>query len=347
MSPAVRSAYLFAACLFTCVLPMQVSAFEGSWQAGLNLGISRLSPDTDGSAFSLDDEQSSLVNVYVALDVTPIFSAELAFTDLGEADLSNRTTGQGETIDYQAFSIGATAYVWGAAEADVRSNGASAFVRLGLSVIDNDSSLDLDEENNAAIWLAAGVQFPMGKNWGIRAELANYDGDAQALLAGLYWRADDFPSFDLPSFDFPTLGGRNESSVVVIDANCPPESARAFDEPQTCGLLNSVVPGLTFNEGSAEIQADSTKALDRVAAALKQNPRVIIEIRAHVAAEGDEQFESQLSADRGKSVARYLVQNGVPLAQLRAIAFGGTRPLESGSSPADRQINNRIQLRTL
>ena len=61
---------------------MQVSAFEGSWQAGLNLGISRLSPDTDGSAFSLDDEQSSLVNVYVALDVTPIFSAELAFTCL-------------------------------------------------------------------------------------------------------------------------------------------------------------------------------------------------------------------------------------------------------------------------
>ena len=116
---------------------MQVSAFEGSWQAGLNLGISRLSPDTDSSAFSLDDRQSSLVNAYFALDVTPIFSAELAFTDLGEADLSDRTTGQEETIDYKAFSIGATAYVWGEAKADTRSNGTSAFVRLGLSVIDN------------------------------------------------------------------------------------------------------------------------------------------------------------------------------------------------------------------
>ena len=381
MSPKVRSSICFlTACLVSGALSTQANAFEGSWQLGVNAGISRLDPDTDGSDFTLDDDQSEAFGVYFGLDITPIISAELAFTDLGEATLS-----QNETITYQAVSLGATAYILGETDADRRSDGLSAFVRLGLSAIINDSDIELSEENNVSVWVGAGVQYPFSDHWGIRAELASYDGDAQALLAGVYWRAGGNVGRSRSSANRPVVQPPQTTSQPIPQAtpqtpdpvqrpatttqdaapeapapitpvqpratapadNCPPEAAGRFSDTASCVALNSEVEGLTFSAASAAFDPSSAGSLDPVVAALKQNPNTVIEIRAHVQSMNNEQAEAQLSAQRAKSVARYLVQNGVPVAQLRAKAFGATQPLESGVSAEARRVNNRIELRSL
>ena len=388
MSPMVRSTIcFFTACLLSGALWTQANAFEGSWQLGINGGISRLDPDTNGSDFTLDDDQSEAFGVYFGLDITPIISAELAFTDLGEATLS-----QNETISYQAFSLGATAYVWGETEADRRSDGLSVFVRLGLSAINNDSDIELSEENNVSVWVGAGVQYPFSEHWGVRAELASYDGDAQALLAGLYWRAGgnvggsrsvadrpiaqpsrtpdpvqrpatttqdvapqapapqapapQAPAPQAPAPQAPAPNTPVQPRATASAANCPPEAAGRFADSASCAVLNSTIEGLTFGAASAAFDSSSAGSLDPVVAALKQNPGTVIEIRAHVQSMGNAQAEAQLSAQRAKSVARYLVQNGVPVAQLRAKAFGATQPLEVGVSAEAGRVNNRIELRS-
>jgi len=103
------------------------------------------------------------------------------------------------------------------------------------------------------------------------------------------------------------------------------------------------VTGLNFVGNTATMTSLGALSLDRVVAALKDYPSLTVEIRVHTQSLGDAQEEAQLSAERAKSVARYLVQNGVPVRQLTAKAFGAKQPFEGGSSP--RQ-NNRVELRS-
>lgn len=365
MSYLKRTTYLAGtASVVAALLCQPAHAIEGSWQLGVNAGVSRLAPDTDGSAFSLDDEQSVAASVYAGLDITPIISAEVAFSTLGEAGLS-----QNETIGYQAISIGATAYVLGEKETYNRSEGLSTYLRLGFSAIDNESTIELDKENNTAVWLAAGVQYPFSESWGLRAELASYDGDAQALLAGIYWRTGGGTSSNQSSA--PAVA---RAPVIQTEPVTPAPSAQtepAVTEPapvrqparsttqsvaepcpaiaqipnaEDCLLLNGVVEALEFASSSAQLPPSSLGVLDRVAAALVRHPDVVVEIRAHTQALGSSELEASVAANRAKAVARYLVQQGIPVSQLRAKAFGARQPLPN--SAAASQVNNRVELST-
>ena len=360
--------------LVSITLSTKTLALEGSWHAGINAGVSFLSPDTGGSGFTLDDDQSTAVGVYVGRDITPIISAELAFTSLGEASLSD-----GQSIDYQAISLGATAYFWGEKEARRRSDGVSSYGRIGFSSISNDSDIALDESDNIALWLALGVQYPFADNWGLRAELSSFDGDAQALMAGVFWRTG---TSSRSSGNSTVVGGgplpaqpaepaatepyanQNvrptpvlpESTAPVTpsaqiadgaDLTCPPEAAAIIADPQACAVLSGVVPRLDFIGNTAELAPASAATLDRVVAAIQDYPTIVLEIRAHTQSLSNPQLEAQLSSLRARAVARYLVQNGVPVSQLRAKAFGATQPLADSASGERQRSNNRIELRVL
>ncbi len=330
-------------------------AIEGTWQIGVNAGISDLSPDTDGSGFSLDDDQSSAFSVYFGYDITPIFSAELAYSDLGEAELSG-----GQEITYEAISLGATAYVWGNNQADNRSDGLSAYVRLGVSSINNESDIALDDSDNIALWAGAGVQYPVSDNFGLRAEVVSYDGDAQALLGGIYWRpgSDRRRSAPVSRAPAPVSAQRQaqrpeqpapstrqqqpveQPRIAPSAAQCPPEAAAKIADATTCTLLNSTLAGVDFSAGTATLLPSSTSALTQLARAMQSNPSVILEIQGHTENTGSAQAQAQLASQRVRAVALFLVQNGVPVARLSARAFGSTQPLPG------RSASDRIELRS-
>ncbi|MFK8081820.1 MAG: OmpA family protein [Granulosicoccus sp.] len=375
MSNMTRTSTTLAAGMLVCILaPAQAVALEGSWHLGISGGASLLSPETDGSAFTLEEDQSTVVSAYLGLDITPVISAEIAFTDLGEAGLS-----QDETITYQAVSIGAIAYVLGEKRAIDRAEGASLYVRLGFSAIDNESDIELTESNNTALWLGAGVQYPLSQNFGLRAEISSYDGDAQAVMAGVYWRSStpgsrssqDFtapepqvtetvvdesadtivapvPVPEQPLVDESVIAEQSVPSIVAdIAQDCPPEAAASISDPQDCALFNSAVAGLSFVGDTPELTPEGVAVLDNVIDVMGDYPELVLEVRVHTQALGDKALEQQLSADRAKSVARYLVQNGIPLSQLRAKAFGATQPLAPDSTLNGRLSNNRVEFKSL
>lgn len=169
----------------------QMALASGAWYVGLGGGVSKLNPDTTTSAFMLEEEQGSAASVYLGLDINDWLSAEAAYTDLGEAGLSND-----QYIGYSAISVGGVAYVYRNRGMDSRQSGLSGYVRLGLNSITNESNIQLNEADNTAVWIGAGVQYPLTDRFGLRAEIASYDGDAQVALASLYWRSRDDGDFD-------------------------------------------------------------------------------------------------------------------------------------------------------
>ncbi|MFT6875556.1 MAG: OOP family OmpA-OmpF porin [Granulosicoccus sp.] len=157
-----------------------------AWYVGLGGGVSKLTPDTTSSAFTLEDEEGQPAIAYVGLDINDWLSAEAAFTDLGAAGLSGE-----QEVGYTAASVGGIAYVYQNRGMGARQAGLSGYVRLGLNSITNESQIFLNEADNTAVWIGAGVQYPIGARLGLRAEIASYDGDAQVAMASIFWRSKD------------------------------------------------------------------------------------------------------------------------------------------------------------
>ena len=93
--------------------------------------------------------------------------------------------------------------------------------------------------------------------------------------------------------------------------------------------------GVEFAPGGAVLTAAGRNELDRLAAELVAEPGVTVEIRAHVSAGAGPDAAKALSRERAIATARHLAGRGVPIARLRARAFGDERPRADGG-PDDR-----------
>lgn len=384
MSVSVRALIIF---LGSFLFSASALAIEDTWHVALGAGLSTLKPDTSESGLTLKDDQSTAAGINLGLDINPVITAELAFTDLGSASLSGD-----RSVDYQALSLGAVAYVWGEKEAHFRQEGLSAYVRLGLSAIENESEIMLRKSNNTALWLGAGVQWPVSPRWSVRAEVSSFDGDARAVMASVVWRNADVESnvrFGSQSDDRDTAQNstsnntstQSSQSAAVPQATTTPEisqqplpqqtdSARVQPSTQSgsgttvqrscfsssmqadvnqraCSLLNGELAGLDFKPNTSQITLLGRASLDRVANALKQYPRVVVELQVHTQSFAEEGLANKLSRERVVNVARYLAGRGIPVRQLRARAYGSANPRADNGSAAGRRANNRVEIKLL
>ena len=352
------------------VVSLPVQALEGAWYVGAGAGISRLTPETDQSTFTLDDDGSTAAGVYLGLDINNWLAAEVAYTNLGEATLSG-----GETIDYTAISVGGIAYFYGQRDIRYRQQGLSGYVRLGLSSIDNDATIDLSEENNTAVWLGAGVQYPVGSQWGIRGEITSYDGDAQSVMASVYWRSKSdsrtrgTPAARTPAIPTPRDTARSAPTTpapvsvpkpVVVpepvlvapseriaNSECIDPVASEPRDSRGCSLLSGVLQGVDFEPNTARLTRIGQQLLSRLAASLNEYPDLVSELQVHTEIYAEAGRAMQLSRERVLTVARYLASQSVDVKRLRARAFGSEQPRADNDTAGGRRLNNRVFLRVL
>lgn len=101
-----------------------------------------------------------------------------------------------------------------------------------------------------------------------------------------------------------------------------------------------------FDTGSAALDADARRILDEMGAALN-SPGLAsqrVEIGGHTDDVGEPDYNQGLSERRAAAVRDYLVErHGVDPGRLEARGYGETRPKESGTDPAARQANRRVE----
>jgi len=108
-----------------------------------------------------------------------------------------------------------------------------------------------------------------------------------------------------------------------------------------------VLRALYFEQGRAGLRPAARAALDTLAAALTARPALRLEVQGHTDNQGDSTLNRRLSAARAEAVCRYLAAHGVAAARLRAVGYGGTRPVADNEQPAERPRNRRVVLRPL
>jgi outer membrane protein OmpA-like peptidoglycan-associated protein len=134
-------------------------------------------------------------------------------------------------------------------------------------------------------------------------------------------------------------------------------------------VIPDQIGDVSFETGTARMKAESQAVVERLAAMLKRTPSVGVAIFGHTdnvapspesidrfvdANPGLEEqapsrsekiraFNLALSAARARTVARALVENGIPARRIGARGFGDTRPVASNDTDEGRRANRRIE----
>ena len=86
------------------------------------------------------------------------------------------------------------------------------------------------------------------------------------------------------------------------------------------------IPNIFFDFGKATLNDSSRVSLDLLVGIMKDNPGIIVELRAHTDNRGSDESNNLLSQQRAQSVVDYLIYNGVDEARLEAVGFGESQP---------------------
>jgi OOP family OmpA-OmpF porin len=98
-----------------------------------------------------------------------------------------------------------------------------------------------------------------------------------------------------------------------------------------------------FEFGKATIRSQSYPVLDAVVTALKENPKIKLEVQGHTDNVGSASLNKKLSQDRADAVRKYLVGKGIDGARLTSKGYGMDQPLVPNTDGKNRALNRRVQ----
>ena len=110
-------------------------------------------------------------------------------------------------------------------------------------------------------------------------------------------------------------------------------------------ILVNLPDGVTFDVGSASLKPSFRATLDQVAQSLKDYPDSLIDVYGHTDSTGSDAFNQTLSENRARTVANYLMSQGVSAARIRSQGFGETMPVADNATPEGRAKNRRVEIK--
>ena len=98
-----------------------------------------------------------------------------------------------------------------------------------------------------------------------------------------------------------------------------------------------------FDTNKATIKPVSFALLDDVALALKDNPKIHVEIQGHTDSQGDDNFNLKLSQRRAESVRAYLLKKSITADRMTAKGYGEDVPIADNRTTDGRSQNRRVE----
>lgn len=108
-----------------------------------------------------------------------------------------------------------------------------------------------------------------------------------------------------------------------------------------------VLRSVTFVSGSAVLSPQSSASLDSVAAAMRAEPTVRLEVAGYTDNTGSREGNEKLSLARAEAVQAYLIEAGVAADRIVSAGHGPDDPIASNATAAGRSANRRVELRRL
>lgn len=366
-------------------LPASVDGFERTFYAGVGFGSTTMKPDTDGTAFTGEDQSAGGSQLGIGYDLHDRLSLQFDSSQLGEADLNEGVS----SIKYSSFAVSGLFYA-GSEQTRAKRQGLSAYGRLGYGVNKRSSNVrELNVSDSSAL-IGLGAEYGLKNGIGLRAEVTRYDSESLYAGLGMVFRFGNFSRF-IPqhmvardddgvvvmssdgssprragseaiahdgddAFDFvkpvsvTVLANANDhdaDGVVNERDRCPDTTRATAVDIAGCGLFDGTLANSSFSNGSAKLNASSKAALDILAVKLVAFPEVRVSVEAYTDDKGPSDINLNVSQARAEMVRNYLVKKGVGPGQLEAHGRGEINPVADNSTDAGRDANRRIEFVTL
>jgi outer membrane protein OmpA-like peptidoglycan-associated protein len=146
------------------------------------------------------------------------------------------------------------------------------------------------------------------------------------------------------------------TTPAVTPAQKVPETVVSTPTPvvaDTAGIAAFAVRPVRFAFNETKIDPSFYAYLDEMAAYLKAHPGFKIEIGAHTDGKGEAAYNLQLSDERAKECAAYLVKAGVAASRIQSKGYGACCPLvkettvDGKDDPEARSKNRRVEVKII
>jgi OOP family OmpA-OmpF porin len=160
---------------------------------------------------------------------------------------------------------------------------------------------------------------------------------------------DEQASRDIASLLATKLGEAQEFEVDVAYLK-KLDPIAGIPTPDECEAgINVILDSgkISFEPGSATIDATTLDTLDKIAELLKTCGELQLEIQGHTDSQGREEMNLALSQSRAESVLNELRVRRVPTSLFSAQGYGETQPIQDNGSEDGREANRRIEFRLI
>ncbi|WP_347157679.1 peptidylprolyl isomerase [Pontibacter chitinilyticus] len=106
-------------------------------------------------------------------------------------------------------------------------------------------------------------------------------------------------------------------------------------------IKSANLPDVVFESGKAALNDDAEAKLKNLAELLKSNPELSLDVNGHTDAR-EATAKQDIATERANNAVAYLVQQGVPAAQLHAVAYGKTQQAGPDNTETGRRRNRRV-----
>ncbi|MDE4134237.1 OmpA family protein [Phaeobacter sp. QD34_3] len=145
--------------------------------------------------------------------------------------------------------------------------------------------------------------------------------------------------------------GEAETYALDVTYEEPPAPE---DQPMAPELCQAELAGvqmkagkISFEPGSATVQADSGVILDQIAAILEECGPIRLEIQGHTDSQGREEMNQNLSQARAQSVLNELRARRILTSTYVARGYGESTPIAPNDTEEGREANRRIEFRLM
>jgi outer membrane protein OmpA-like peptidoglycan-associated protein len=151
--------------------------------------------------------------------------------------------------------------------------------------------------------------------------------------------ADGCPDPDNDKDGIPDLADKCPNAPGAAPDGCPKAYRLVVVTEGKIELKQTVF----FDTNRASIKRASFALLNEVAQALKDNPKIKVEIGGHTDSQGSDARNLRLSQGRADAVRAYLIKRGVTSDRLVAIGYGETVPIADNRTAEGRSQNRRVE----
>jgi outer membrane protein OmpA-like peptidoglycan-associated protein len=105
-----------------------------------------------------------------------------------------------------------------------------------------------------------------------------------------------------------------------------------------------ILQNIQFEFDKYTLQSSSFQELDDVVSWLKKNLSANVKLSGHTDDRGSEAYNVTLSTNRAKSVAEYLMSQGISPSRIEFVGYGKSKPLVEGIAEDAREKNRRVEI---